>query len=169
MQKLLGKNAIVTAAAAGIGRATCELFMQQGATVWATDIDKDGLEELAEKYQWEIGDKVTLTSGFWPQENGSDSWTFEIVGTYRFKAGGLPSNEFWFHYDYLDEARTRSKGMVHLYFVTIFDPLEAGRIAAEIDREFINATYPTISENEKDWLRGRLESLRRCRSRSSSR
>jgi 2-keto-3-deoxy-L-fuconate dehydrogenase len=50
MQKLLGKNAIVTAAAAGIGRATCELFMQQGATVWATDIDKDGLKELAEKY-----------------------------------------------------------------------------------------------------------------------
>jgi 2-keto-3-deoxy-L-fuconate dehydrogenase len=50
MQKLLGKNAIITAAAAGIGRATCELFMQQGATVWATDIDKDGLKELAEKH-----------------------------------------------------------------------------------------------------------------------
>jgi len=50
MQKLLGKNAIITAAAAGIGRATCELFQQQGATVWATDIDKEGLKELAEKH-----------------------------------------------------------------------------------------------------------------------
>jgi 2-dehydro-3-deoxy-L-fuconate 4-dehydrogenase len=50
MQKLLNKNVVVTAAAAGIGRATCELFQQQGATIWATDIDKEGLKKLGAQY-----------------------------------------------------------------------------------------------------------------------
>lgn len=116
-------------------------------------------EDLAIEHAWEIGDRVTLTSGFWAQEDGTRDWSFEIVGTYRFKGAGLPSNEFWFHYEYLDEARSRAKGTVHLYFVTIDDPLLAGRISADIDRLFINATYPTITENEKDWLRSRLDQI----------
>ncbi len=50
MQKLLDKNIVVTAAAAGIGRARCELFVQEGATVWATDIDGEGLKSLSAQY-----------------------------------------------------------------------------------------------------------------------
>ena len=39
MGKLDGKTAIVTGAARGIGRATVELFADEGATVYATDIN----------------------------------------------------------------------------------------------------------------------------------
>lgn len=46
MTDLKNKQVIITAAAAGIGRATCELFQERGAMVWATDINKDGLDEL---------------------------------------------------------------------------------------------------------------------------
>ncbi|WP_342249075.1 SDR family oxidoreductase [Sphingomonas sp. OTU376] len=45
--RLAGKTALVTAAAQGIGRATAELFAAEGATVWATDINLDGLSGLA--------------------------------------------------------------------------------------------------------------------------
>jgi len=45
--RLAGKTALVTAAAQGIGRATAELFAAEGATVWATDINLDGLSDLA--------------------------------------------------------------------------------------------------------------------------
>lgn len=37
--RLTDKTAIVTGASSGIGRATAELFAEQGATVYATDID----------------------------------------------------------------------------------------------------------------------------------
>ena len=37
--RLKGKRAFVTAAGAGIGRATAEAFAAQGAEVIATDID----------------------------------------------------------------------------------------------------------------------------------
>lgn len=39
MERLGGKIALVTAAGAGIGRATAESFLQEGAHVFATDID----------------------------------------------------------------------------------------------------------------------------------
>ena len=44
--RLAGKSALVTAAAAGIGRATALAFAAEGAKVWATDIDAAGLAPL---------------------------------------------------------------------------------------------------------------------------
>jgi 2-keto-3-deoxy-L-fuconate dehydrogenase len=44
---LSGKTAFVTAAAQGIGRATVEAFVREGARVVATDINEEALEELA--------------------------------------------------------------------------------------------------------------------------
>jgi 2-keto-3-deoxy-L-fuconate dehydrogenase len=44
--RLKGKRAFVTAAAAGIGRACAAAFAREGATVIATDIDEAGLASL---------------------------------------------------------------------------------------------------------------------------
>jgi NAD(P)-dependent dehydrogenase (short-subunit alcohol dehydrogenase family) len=46
--RLKGKIAIVTGAASGIGRAACERFTAEGATVIAVDLDPDALAEVAE-------------------------------------------------------------------------------------------------------------------------
>ena len=45
--RLKGKRAFVTAAAAGIGRASAIAFAREGASVFATDIDEKGLAALA--------------------------------------------------------------------------------------------------------------------------
>ena len=44
--RLTGKTALVTAAAQGIGRATAIAYADEGATVWATDINESGLQAL---------------------------------------------------------------------------------------------------------------------------
>ncbi len=44
--RLTGKRAVLTAAAAGIGRATAQAFIREGAEVVATDINVDGLQGL---------------------------------------------------------------------------------------------------------------------------
>ena len=44
--RLKGKTALVTAAAAGIGRAIAKAFVAEGAKVWATDLDRAKLEGL---------------------------------------------------------------------------------------------------------------------------
>jgi 2-keto-3-deoxy-L-fuconate dehydrogenase len=53
--RLAGKVAVLTAAAAGIGRATAQAFAREGARVIATDIDVDGLAGLdAEKRKLDV-------------------------------------------------------------------------------------------------------------------
>jgi 2-keto-3-deoxy-L-fuconate dehydrogenase len=47
MARLTGKTALITAAGQGIGRATAELFLKEGATVIATDINADTLADFA--------------------------------------------------------------------------------------------------------------------------
>jgi 2-keto-3-deoxy-L-fuconate dehydrogenase len=44
--RVAGKTILVTAAAAGIGRASALMLAREGAKVWATDIDLPGLESL---------------------------------------------------------------------------------------------------------------------------
>jgi len=45
--RLAGKRAVITAAAQGIGRASAEMFVREGAHVIATDVNGDGLATLA--------------------------------------------------------------------------------------------------------------------------
>jgi len=49
--RLLGKAALVTGAAKGIGRATAELFAAEGARIVASDIDREGLDRLRERLE----------------------------------------------------------------------------------------------------------------------
>ena len=55
MAKFEGKVAFVTGAASGVGRATVRQMVAQGAKVFGVDINKEGLdlvaEELGENFQ----------------------------------------------------------------------------------------------------------------------
>lgn len=46
-ERLAGKIALVTAAGQGIGRATAMAFADEGALVWATDINEESLKSLS--------------------------------------------------------------------------------------------------------------------------
>lgn len=58
MTQLEGKCAIITGGASGIGLATVELFIDQGAAVVIADIDVAGGEKLAEQIRMEGGKVV---------------------------------------------------------------------------------------------------------------
>jgi 2-keto-3-deoxy-L-fuconate dehydrogenase len=47
--RLAGKIALVTAAGQGIGRATALAFADEGATVWATDVNQAALKTLSDE------------------------------------------------------------------------------------------------------------------------
>src|SRR5690242_4293405 len=62
-RKLEVKIALIIRAAAGIGLATTELFVCQGARVIATDRDLKGLEGLgAETHQLDVTDSAAITA-----------------------------------------------------------------------------------------------------------
>ncbi|MEL7231188.1 MAG: SDR family NAD(P)-dependent oxidoreductase [Pseudomonadota bacterium] len=46
-RSVTGKTMFITGAASGMGRATAHLFAREGANVFATDINSDGVEQVA--------------------------------------------------------------------------------------------------------------------------
>ena len=63
-QRLGGKTAIITAAANGIGRASVDRFLSEGATVHAIDIDGDRLEglERCTRHRADLTDKDAVAA-----------------------------------------------------------------------------------------------------------
>ena len=60
--RLLGKSAVVTGAAAGIGRATAELFAREGARLVLADINTDGLSALRDSLGDVTSDVAVVTA-----------------------------------------------------------------------------------------------------------
>lgn len=63
MARLDGKIALITGAGQGIGRATAELFVREGARVIATDINAQALAELSgcETHRLDVRDAEAIT------------------------------------------------------------------------------------------------------------
>ncbi len=117
--------------------------------------------ELAKRFGWHVGDKVTLHSLNWLQANGSPDWTFDIVGIINVGEDERRafSNELYFNYDYLDEARATGKGTVHQYAVLIDAPEHASQISVAIDALFANSSNETSTMNEKEYLRAQMRQV----------
>jgi NAD(P)-dependent dehydrogenase (short-subunit alcohol dehydrogenase family) len=61
-ERLLGKSALITGAAAGIGRATAELFAREGARLVLADINTDGLSALRDFLVDMAGEVAVVTA-----------------------------------------------------------------------------------------------------------
>jgi putative ABC transport system permease protein len=121
---------------------------------------------IANKYGWHVGDQIPLTSTIL-QNNGSATWTFNIVGT--FVAHGLGGDAYIVaNYAYLDEARQANKGKVRNFYVVVSDPQQAQTVADTIDRTFANSSSETrtasLRENAQQQLSaiGDLSFVIRC-------
>jgi putative ABC transport system permease protein len=127
-------------------------------SVWdAYKIPKDQLEaykadrtgalvgpELARRWGWKIGDRVTLISTIFPLNP-----ELTIRGIYAHK---FDSSSLFFHFDYFYEAtKDQTRSTVGTFWVRVKDPKDMARISQEIDALFKNSEYPTETFTEKEF------------------
>lgn len=105
-------------------------------------------ERLAAEHGWKVGDRVPLGTSIWTNKAGSNTWEFDIVGTFDAAEYGAGFPGFYFNYSYFDEARSFGTGTVHYYLVSVTDPTQADRIGRQIDAMFANSTVETRTQTE---------------------
>lgn len=108
---------------------------------------------LADRFKWKLGDRITLTSPIWPRK-GDQPWEFDIVGIMEAAKKNADTSGFYFRYDYFDEGRAYSEGLVGWYGVRISDPARAAEVATAIDVEFANSPAETKAETEGAFMQG---------------
>ncbi len=108
---------------------------------------------MAQKYGWKIGDPIAFTT-LTRRNDGSNVWTFELVGVYDAPANSFLSDQFWIHYEYFDEGRVVNKGTADTFIVYTTDPRRNAEVSAAIDARFVNSSYPTSTMSERELLLG---------------
>jgi putative ABC transport system permease protein len=107
---------------------------------------------LADRFGWKVGDRIPIQGTIWRRKDGSKLWEFTLDGIYEPGEEGIDDTQFFFQYDFLDEARQFGEGLVGWYVVRIADPQHADAIAEAIDAEFANSPTETKTATEKAFV-----------------
>ena len=106
---------------------------------------------LAQQFHWKIGDRIPLQGTIFPQKDGNNTWTFDLVGIYTVTdpKQKAQENALLFNWDYFDEARAFGNGSVGWYVVRVADPARADAIAQAIDAISVNSDHETKTQSER--------------------
>jgi putative ABC transport system permease protein len=102
----------------------------------------------ARRYGLKVGDRITLLGP--PRQDGSNSWTFDIVGT--FDVPGDEPGQLIVNYDYVNEARFSGRDTAVVYIVLADSVAHAGEVGLAIDNAFANSSHETRTQSEGDLL-----------------
>jgi len=109
-------------------------------------------ESLAKKFHWKIGDKIPLQATIFPKKDGSNTWSFDLVGIFHVADQKLLSQEnvLFFNWDYFDEATRFGAGStVGWYQVKLTDRNKADQVAHAIDALSVDSDHETKTQSEQ--------------------
>ncbi|MGH8115372.1 MAG: ABC transporter permease [Rhodanobacteraceae bacterium] len=103
---------------------------------------------LQGQYHWTVGEQIPLLTRT-PQKDGSTSWTFQDVGTFRPPDSGAMGHDIVVRNDYFDEARRSGRGTVNQYIMEVTDATQGEQVARRIDALSKNSPFPTRTESAR--------------------
>ena len=108
---------------------------------------------LADRFGWKVGDHIPIQATIWQPKGGGLTWDFNLVGIYDGDPG-VQTDNFFFHYDYLNENRQNGEGLVGWYIVKVKDPKQSTAMAKAFDDMFANSNAETKTTTEKGFVEG---------------
>jgi putative ABC transport system permease protein len=108
--------------------------------------------QLAQRFNWKVGDRLPLQSTIFPDRQGSKNWTFDIVGILHSKdkkTGGWYDQMLLLHWKYFDETTPYNDGQVGWYVTRVADVNQADQVAKAIDALSANSDHETRTQTEQ--------------------
>lgn len=107
--------------------------------------------ELAKRFGWKVGDKIPLEATIYPQKDGSNTWTVDLVGIFGVDDPKLRGQEqqLFFRWDYFDEARQFGNGNIGWYILRVADRDHADQVARAVDVLSANSDHETKTQTEQ--------------------
>lgn len=105
---------------------------------------------LARRFHWKIGDKIPLQATAFPQKNGSNTWTFDLVGIFHGRDPQTQEGLLFFHWDYFNEAtQFGGENGVGWYEAKLVDRKQADTVAQRIDALSFDSDHETKTQTEQ--------------------
>ncbi len=120
--------------------------------------------ELIKRFNWHIGDRITLHSMIWVNKDGSSEWPLDIVGI----VNGGPDDDRAVREPSCTSTTTISirraptrEGTVNQFVVSLDKGADPNQVAIAIDRLFANSSSETTTLNERAWFAANVRAGRR--------
>ncbi|MEP3857220.1 MAG: hypothetical protein ABJM39_09285, partial [Porticoccus sp.] len=85
----------------------------QEREVWFSNLRSVAIgRSLADKYDWHVGELISLYSLIYPKKNGSNSWTFEVAAIFDSDGDSGNTESLLIHNDYFNLNRLHGKDSV---------------------------------------------------------
>ena len=105
-------------------------------------------KEIAERFDFKVGDRIPLISTIWPNAEGGQNWEFDIEGVFTSTDPRGSSAYMLMNYDYFDETRQFGKGTVGWYVLRVDRGADPVAVANMIDSQFANSPSETETSTE---------------------
>lgn len=112
--------------------------------------------DLAKRFGWQPGDKITLTTSIWTKKDFSNDWEFIIAGIYNSKEAA-EKEVMLIKYKFLERNRLFGRGMTSYFVSKIDERFSVEKSITTIDTLFENSRTPTFTSKESSFA----ESFRR--------
>jgi putative ABC transport system permease protein len=116
------------------------------------------------KYGWKVGQRVTLqTPPQMKRLDGTNNWTFDIVGTWVDSEDTDENNSTLLiaHYGYVNESLPvgPQRNTMNLAVLRIADPARATSIEQTIDSHFANSSDETLTQSEHELVQSEVSNF----------
>ena len=119
-------------------------------------------EFIAKKNGLKIGDRFTVANSAIPRQDGTRSWSFEVVGIMHYSEDPTAEiRNFLANYTYLREGREQNENAatVSRFLLRTADASRSAQLARQIDALFANSPVATRSQSEQDQAQSQLATI----------
>ena len=115
--------------------------------------------DLAEQYEWSVGDRFPLSSNIWRQQDGSSAWDVEVCAIMEITEQELPTNYLLLQYDYYNEALAFNRDQIGWMILLTGDTTLNDPVSERIDFLFANSPAETETTTEAAFSQAFVEQL----------
>ncbi|GGO64937.1 ABC transporter permease [Bowmanella pacifica] len=116
-------------------------------------------ERLANVNNWQIGDRIPVSSNIFSNKDGGQTWDLVVEGIFTANDPQVDTGYMVFHYKYFMETQSWGGDYVGWIVLTTDDPALNEQVAKAIDENFANSQAETDTSTEKAFNKAFIEQI----------
>ena len=113
--------------------------------------------DLANQFEWTLGQRIPLSSNIWSKTDGSRVWEVDVCMIFDAESQDVPTNYLLMNYDYYNEALSFNNDQIGWMILRTGDVARNTQVANDIDALFANSRAETETTTESAFGEAFLE------------
>ena len=116
-------------------------------------------ERLAKANNWQIGDRIPLSSNIFSRKTGGQTWDFTVDGIFKGNEAKVDTGYVLIHYKYFNETQAWGGDSVGWLILTTTDPALNEHVARALDENFANSNAETKTSTEQAFNKAFIDQI----------